>query len=315
MRLLAIVIISLFAYNSFASQCESVDLRSKLGPILNQDGTGLCYAYTAADLVSYRLGRRVSPVDIALQYTKRRDELLYRSAGRRYLNQITAERDDAIKNGGWVQYALQYSQEEGYCADEKINSNDFRTKRGLVNGLVNLNQLSMRQYSLSSGGDACGKFSDIQKIFPGVSMQELQDTANKSNVMNIGANVADVACEPRMKPRPQFRFKTMANGDRNLTRGDYDRIDRQLSRGNPVALSVYMDKLYNFGGSNSIHKRHGITLAGRKYNPSTGKCEYILKNSWGPECGRAFKVRCEDGYLFVPEDLFKSMVYAADYIE
>ena len=321
MKWLTFIIFGLFAHNTFAAgTCENIDLRSDLGPILNQDGTGLCYAYTAADLVSYKLGRRVSPVDIALQYTKKRDEIMMKGAGNKYLNQVEDERKRDIFHGGWVRYALQYTNDIGFCADEKINSNDYVAKRGLYNGLVNLNQLSLHQYNLdSSSGASCGKFSDIQKVFPGVTMRELQDTANRSNVTDIGANVANEACQPRLKPTTPMRFKNLhneGNPSEILRSSDFDEIDRVLNKKQPVSLSIFMDKLYSFGKSNiASQPRHAITLAGRQYNPKTGKCEYILKNSWGPECDRYFKVRCEKGYLFVPEETFKSIVYGADYIE
>jgi hypothetical protein len=321
MKWLTFIILALLAPNSFAAAtCENIDLRDQLGPVLNQDGAGLCYAYTTADIVSFKFGRRVSPIDIALQYTKRRDEIMWRGAGNKYLNQVEDERQKDIFHGGWVRYALQYSKEAGFCAYEKINSNEFVANRGLYKGLVNLNQLSLHQFNLNSASPAaCGKFAEIQKIFPGVTIQELQDTANNSNVMNIGANVANDACNPRLKPTGPMNFRNLHNESSPseiLTSSDFDEIDRVLNKKQPVSLSIFMDKIYSFGKSSVANQpRHAITLAGRKYNSKTGKCEYVLKNSWGPECDRYYKVRCENGYLFVPEETFKSIVYGADYIE
>lgn len=318
MKQLTFFIIVCFAHDLFAAgKCQNIDLRDQLGPVQNQDGTGLCYAYSASELISHKLGQRVSPVDVGLQLAKRNDEKLFRKSGRTYLNKITDERDNKTAMGGHIKDALQISQDVGYCADDRIDSNDFKGSRALNNGLVNLNQLSLHQYKLdTASGSDCAKFAKIQKIFPGVSIRQLQDTANRSNVINIGANVADVACKPRLKPLQKFRFVNIRNSGRNLSSSGYDKIDLALSKGKPVGLSVFMDKLYNFGSSTiSNQKRHALTLAGRKYNPSTGKCEYILKNSWGPECDRHFKVRCQNGYLFVPEDTFRTSVYLADYIE
>ncbi|AZZ38123.1 hypothetical protein CIK05_15380 [Bdellovibrio sp. qaytius] len=321
MKWLTFILIAAFAHNTYAAgTCENIDLRDQLGPVLNQDGTGLCYAYSAADIISFKLGRRVSPVDIALQYTKSRDELMLRGAGDKYLNQIEDERKKDIFQGGWVRYALQYNSQIGFCADEKVNSNNFSTNRGLYKGLVNLNQLGLHQFNLdSASAGSCAKFAEIQKIFPGVSMRELQDVANRSTLIDTASNVADKACEPRIKPSTPMRFTNLHNESSPseiLRSSDFDDIDRVLSKKQPVSVSIFMDKIYNFGKS-SINKqpRHAITLAGKKFNSATGKCEYILKNSWGPECDRYYKVRCENGYLFVPEDVFKSSVYGADYID
>lgn len=322
MKFLITLLPLLFSFNiAQAESCETVDLRDQLGPILNQDGTGLCYAYTAADIVSFKVGKRVSPVDIAMQYVKRRDELMYRKGlNSKYLNEINSDRKNDISHGGFVRYALSYSQEAGFCEDSKINSNNFRTDRDLFRGLVNLNQLSLQEYSLNDSSTAtCSKLSQIQKIFPGVTMADIQNTANQSNLMNVGAKIANEACEPRFKTTTPLRFKNLSNpGARNeiLTNSQFNEIDSVLSKKQPLSISIKMDKIYNFGRSSiSTQPRHAITLAGRKMNPATGKCEYILKNSWGPECDRYYKVRCEGGYVFVPEDIFKAQVYAADYIE
>lgn len=319
--LMAFLFLTLSLHYAKAGSCETVDLRDQLGPILNQDGAGLCYAYTTADIVSFKLGKRVSPVDIALQYVKRRDELMYRKGlNALYLNEINNDRQDDIAHGGFVRYALNYSQDAGYCDDSKINSNDFRTNRELFRGLVNLNQLSLQQYSLSNANSAtCSKFAQIQNIFPGVTIADIQTTANQSNLMNVGAKLANEACEPRFKPTTPMRFKNLSNPgarDEILTSSQFNEIDRALSKNQPVSISLKMDKLYSFGRSSvSSQPRHAITLAGRRMNMATGKCEYILKNSWGPECDRYYKIRCEGGYVFVPEDIFQSVVYAADYIE
>lgn len=303
-----------------AGSCQSIDLRSQLGPVLNQDGAGYCYAYTAADLISHKLGKQVSAVDIALQYTKRHDRLMYNAEGRNYLNKVSSERSDDVDHGGWVRYALPYAQEAGFCSEEKVNSNDFTNDKDMINSLVNLNQLALKEYSLdTANGSDCAKFAKIQRVFPGVSMRELQDAANKSTVMNVGTNVADIACEPRIKPETPMRFKNIYGSDRKdgvINSTQFNQLDSVLNSGKPLSLTLSMESLYEF--RNARVKRqpiHAITLAGRQYNPRTGKCEYILKNSWGPECDSKYKVRCENGYMFVPEEVLRRIIMQADYIE
>lgn len=303
-----------------AGSCQNIDLRPQLGPVLNQDGAGYCYAYTAADLVSHKLGKQVSAVDIALQYTKRHDQLMYNKEGNRYLNKVSKERDNDIKEGGWVRYALPYAAEAGFCAEEKVNSNDFSTDKDLAKGLVNMNQLALKQYNLDTAdGAECVQFAKIQNVFPGVSMREMQEVANRSNVMNIGTNLADVACEPRIKPEPALKFRNIYGSDRStgvISASEFSQMDSVLNSGKPLSLTLSMESLYEF--RNARVKRqpiHAITLAGRQYNPRTGKCEYILKNSWGPECDSKYKVRCENGYMFVPEEVLRKLIMQADYIE
>jgi hypothetical protein len=52
------------------SSCEPQDLRNdKLGLVHNQERLGWCYAFTGADLLSYKLGEKISAADMATAYT------------------------------------------------------------------------------------------------------------------------------------------------------------------------------------------------------------------------------------------------------
>ncbi len=47
--------------------CGDVNLSSKMGPIRDQDTMGWCYAFAAADLLSFKLGQRISAASLAIQ--------------------------------------------------------------------------------------------------------------------------------------------------------------------------------------------------------------------------------------------------------
>ena len=66
--------------------CPHVDLREALGPVRFQDDKSWCYAYTTADLLTYRFrkelnGERVSAVYTALTYTHKYAVDPYSDAG------------------------------------------------------------------------------------------------------------------------------------------------------------------------------------------------------------------------------------------
>jgi hypothetical protein len=48
--------------------CTNKDYRSQLGPYHNQGETGLCFAYTSAELIRHRTGRSVSALDLATTF-------------------------------------------------------------------------------------------------------------------------------------------------------------------------------------------------------------------------------------------------------
>ena len=51
-------------------KCQpAVDLRNQaLGEVRDQDSIGWCYAFAGADLLTYKLGKKVSAVDVAMNY-------------------------------------------------------------------------------------------------------------------------------------------------------------------------------------------------------------------------------------------------------
>lgn len=64
-----------------------------------------------------------------------------------------------------------------------------------------------------------------------------------------------------------------------------------------------------------LKSRHTMALVGRRFNKNTEQCEYILRNTWGPECISGYKVGCESGNLILNEKEFLKVSYRADFIE
>jgi hypothetical protein len=48
---------------------------------------------------------------------------------------------------------------------------------------------------------------------------------------------------------------------------------------------------------------HTVHLYGRKFDPGTQECVYLMKNSYGEDCSRYDpRIQCERGYLWFPEN-------------
>ena len=48
---------------------------------------------------------------------------------------------------------------------------------------------------------------------------------------------------------------------------------------------------------------HEVVLIGRRKNPQTGNCQYLVRNSWGKDCSKYDKKwECQDGSLWVDSD-------------
>ena len=46
---------------------------------------------------------------------------------------------------------------------------------------------------------------------------------------------------------------------------------------------------------------HASVVAGREFNPKTGECEYLIKNSWGRGAKYDSSLRAEEGYVWMPK--------------
>ncbi|MBC7714327.1 MAG: hypothetical protein H7177_13365, partial [Rhizobacter sp.] len=61
---------------------------------------------------------------------------------------------------------------------------------------------------------------------------------------------------------------------------------------------------------------HESTLIGRKFNPESGQCEYLIKNSWGGgDCQQTSSIKCEDGNFWVPRTALKNNIDSATWLK
>lgn len=55
---------------------------------------------------------------------------------------------------------------------------------------------------------------------------------------------------------------------------------------------------------------HASVIMGRQFNEETGKCQYMIQNSWGTDCsGYPDHLKCEDGKFWIDEDLLETSAY------
>jgi aminopeptidase C len=52
---------------------------------------------------------------------------------------------------------------------------------------------------------------------------------------------------------------------------------------------------------------HAVSLVGRRFNPVTQSCEYLLRNSWGKKCTDTYSsnYECKDGHIWIDEAYFQ----------
>ncbi len=88
-----------------------------------------------------------------------------------------------------------------------------------------------------------------------------------------------------------------------------------------ICGSIFENKYQRaaFTGDNSTNCRdhaHAMLLIGKRKNPSTEQCEFLLRNSWGTECGSArINFKCENGSVWMDADTLSRITIHAGELE
>jgi hypothetical protein len=142
-------IILSFAVGSFAfpsmekNECGPVDLRTSscLPQAKNQSDTDWCYAYAAADMVSYHFCQEVSPAALGLLTSEAN-----RKPGEFWIR------------GGWQDETIKLGNEHGFCLEKDLPSQLIINEQTMGLGRAYLTLLKAEQ-SLSAKSD-CEKTED-----------------------------------------------------------------------------------------------------------------------------------------------------------
>lgn len=89
---------------------SAAPIEKVLGAPRHQGNTGWCFAYTAAEMVSYKTGERASAASIARSH---------------YFNGGIFTRMSNSRYGGHVNAALERSKKEGICSEASVSSQNY----------------------------------------------------------------------------------------------------------------------------------------------------------------------------------------------
>jgi len=264
--------------------CGAVDLRPALGAPRSQDSVGWCFAFTVADLVSYKLKQRVSAADIALSYNS---DML--SGARRFFGTT----EDQF-SGGSATGAFKSSKETGYCLEKDLPSEDnsganFKDNLATVD---NMGRLAL------NGQITCDQFyKKASSLFPNVGLQDMRAILSQSSRNDYFKKLVDKTCKNRISGQ-KLNMKYMLN----LTSSSFGKnIDAQLSAKNPIEFA-YDSTILDDPRGGAGRADHSSLLVGRRFNQKSGQCEYLVRNSWGKSCGYYNSgYTCEGGNVWIPK--------------
>ncbi|WP_142701953.1 hypothetical protein [Bdellovibrio sp. ZAP7] len=287
---------------SFATEsksCTAIDLRDKTGPVRNQGTDGWCYAFTVANMVSWKSGKEISAAGVAFGYTDNGYHDLYRMIG------MT---QDQITNQGFTTAAFRASKPGGFCLESELPSEGFNG----INTNVPLAFLDKLGKKAVGGKISEEEFIKVAKtMFPNLSKEQFSEIIKKSSKSTYFNTLVRKSCEHRVSADGmEMSFFTNFNSEKFGKQ-----IEKHLEQGTPVEIGYNAD-FFAHPYSPSGNAYHSSLLVGRRMNTKTGQCEYLLKNTYGTTWKpAAAEFDSADGYAWVPKSRMIEATRNASYVK
>lgn len=236
--------------------------------VRDQDSIGWCYAYLAADLLSFKLGKKISAVS-----------LFSSSTNEEIKNDLGDE-----NSGGNIKKSIEgfLKRKNGLCLEEDLPSSDFKfcldkNYQGFLKRLLSV--VEKGQFDIEMSRGQC--FSQqMRAAFPGISQNNISRYIAQSGTEKLVEYIYDQMCSQvsfqGIKIEPKIEPLARHGGPDGLL----NIINRQIANNDIVGIAYDYSKI----NPNRPNTLHGSIIVGRGTNPKTGKCEYLVRNSWGKTC-------------------------------
>jgi hypothetical protein len=300
-----------------SENCSPVDISNRLGMVRNQTDIGWCYAFSAADLVTFKLGnsnahmdRRISAADIAFLHNRviRREDFT--------INGTKSSEQEA----GWMGNALRSAlQNGGFCWEKDAPSEDlaFGDIKESIAQIEGFKEQSFRQGFSPEG--LCFAYRQTLELFPGLKLVDFQRILNRMGDRNFEffAKLGDANCRADRSPhdikKEDIVEQFLAGSSGEAIRKT---IDEQLDKKNISSIGFQFKMITKKTNETG---QHAVTIVGRRFNKEKNTCEYLLRNSWGIGCSESIKpelcAKDHEGHLWVSRDSLESNITNVTYIK
>ena len=245
----------------------------------NQDSVGWCAAFASSDSLSFEVGEPVSAIDLSIKY--------FASSGQA-VNGVKLDNLNAVT----TKAASDIAKTSGYCPESVIPSNQTSTSNlgqsAIVILLATFQQIYDDYAAKGKPIDFCLDCLDsyekiIKPSLPLVTTELMMNILqkNQNDSLTTFKDLLNKLCDGRrvrvntdaeVIMKNQLQRKTVANV-----------LDEALD-GN--SMPAFVMNSSNFANSESIpggHGLHAMIVVARRMG-SDGKCEYLVRNSWGKGC-------------------------------
>lgn len=283
------------------SSCERKDLRNEtLGAPRDQDSIGWCYAFAAADLLTYKTGKKVSASDVSLNY----ESGWVKDLG------VTLGRSEATYEGGRIEGALEKMKEKGICLEKDFRSDDMAG--GSLREMVDTVDKAKKKYEKGQRICDTGQAA-TSELFPNINMNDYYEILDKSSRAGFLSELQQKSCGKRESASNiEVINENGVFGDLSDQKKLSEMIDAQLDKNNIAGIGYDARPLISqqFEREGSEQFMHGSIVVGRRFNKKSNSCEYLIRNSWGKSCETyRSPLDCEEGNVWIPkEDLMKGLI-------
>jgi hypothetical protein len=290
------------------TRCHFIDLRDQLPEVRDQGGVGWCYAFATADMLSQKLKTNISALDIALAYNHDKSTLaeLY------WYRKLPSPVDE----GGTIATAIRAVTSEGVCTEDEIPSDTARAIQAIKSILretASASQPTTERFNepIEEKGDLV--FSLSKSVFPNLTRSDFDYAYKHAPSPNrFIEQIRQKGC------RKRIQVKGIHINEVTNPRGFLDAINQSLNNNRIAGITYSYSRM--FPGSllflskeakqNSLRELHDSTLVGQRLDQETGRCEYLLRNSYGKDwlksgCQMLGEKDC-NGYLWIPEEILTS---------
>lgn len=284
------------------NKCQpKIDLRNEtLGAVRDQDSIGWCYAFAAADLLTYKLKKKISAADVAMNYNDTLINRIFKKLGGfGEQNFHGGDEGDAIEKT---------AKKGGACLEKNLRSEDNGYST-LMTTLTDIEKI--KENSTSDISSLCSKAA--MAMFPNMTLTDYLAIAKGALKTDLLERLSDKACGPRIsldRIRVKSQYAFLESGRKEL----FDQIDKQLANKNIVSIGYNSKALYDV--DTQEEGLHASVAVGRRYNASNGECEYLIRNSWGRACSSYDqRLSCEEGNIWVPKSALVKGILNVTYLE
>jgi len=233
---------------------KNITIRGKiLGNSRNQGAAPSCYSQPAADMATKAYGKKISAAYIAVKYQ---------------LDQ-GADVGKIFSAGGSTSDAFNSANKDGFCLDENFRMDD--------SGSTSFADIHMKlsgplaAQSALTADQMDGIFKDVHTIMPHLSKDDYTTIYQNSTPKNLYTNLMTKACAPLVKL--DAKAMRVQPGSINEFRAA---LDKRIDQGELMSYST----VYGCVAPDAVGGVHEIAVVGREWRDN--KCQYILRNSWGP---------------------------------